>query len=122
MTEKFPGIDQSPMFSLLKQCMEERSPQTLLNEFDHLDGTKGYFELRMQPVPEGVLILSIDETERISALKLMEESNIRYRCVADASFDAIWDWDLITDTATFGDSFRSIFGYEDEKVNHYQVI
>ena len=119
MTEKFPGIDQSPMFSLLKQCMEERSPQTLLNEFDHLDGSKGYFELRMQPVPEGVLILSIDETQRITALKLMEESNIRYRCVADASFDAIWDWDLITDTATFGDSFRSIFGYNDEKIVNF---
>ncbi len=119
MTEKFPGIDQSPMFSLLKQCMEERSPQTLLNEFDHLDGSKGYFELRMQPVPEGVLILSIDETQRITALKLMEESNIRYRCVADASFDAIWDWDLIKDTATFGDSFRSIFGYNDEKIVNF---
>lgn len=119
MIEKFPGIDQSPMFSLLKQCMEERSPQTLLNEFDHIDGSKGYFELRMQPVPEGVLILSIDETQRITALKLMEESNIRYRCVADASFDAIWDWDLITDTATFGDSFRSIFGYNDEKIVNF---
>jgi len=119
MTEKFPGIDQSPMFVLLKKCMEERSPQTLLNEFDHLDGSKGYFELRMQPVPEGVLILSIDETERMTALKLMEESNIRYRCVADASFDAIWDWDLVSDTATFGESYRSIFGYEDEKVTHF---
>ncbi|MEN9999329.1 MAG: hypothetical protein RI922_2319 [Bacteroidota bacterium] len=119
MTEKFPGIDQSPMFSLLKQCMEERCPQTLLNEFDHLDGSKGYFELRMQPVPDGVLILSIDETERMTALKLLEESNIRYRCVADASFDAIWDWDLISDTATFGESYRSIFGYEDEKVKHF---
>lgn len=119
ITDKFPGIDQSPMFMLLKQCMEERTPQTLLNEFDHLDGTKGYFELRMQPVPEGVLILSIDETERMSALNQLVETNMRYRCVADASFDAIWDWDLITDTATFGESYKSIFGHPDEKVNHF---
>ena len=116
MMDKFPGIDQSPMFQLIKTCMEERTPQTLLNEFDHLDGTKGYFELRMQPVPEGVLILSIDETERMRALHLLEESNMRYRCVADASFDAIWDWDLQTDTATFGESYKSIFGYPDEKL------
>ncbi len=119
MTEKFPGIDQSPMFKLLKICMEERIPQTLLNEFDHLDGSKGYFELRMQPVPEGVLILSIDETERMSALNELVETNMRYRCVADASFDAIWDWDLQTDTATFGESYKSIFGHPDEKVNHF---
>ena len=119
ITDKFPGIDQSPMFQLLKQCMEERTPQTFLNEFDHLDGTKGYFELRMQPVPEGVLILSIDETERMSALHQLVETNMRYRCVADASFDAIWDWDLQTDTATFGESYKSIFGHPDEKVNHF---
>lgn len=119
MMDKFPGIDQSPMFQLIKTCMEERTPQTLLNEFDHLDGSKGYFELRMQPVPEGVLILSIDETERMRALHLLEESNMRYRCVADASFDAIWDWDLQTDTATFGESYKSIFGYPDEKMIHY---
>jgi PAS domain S-box-containing protein len=119
MTDKFPGIDQSPMFQLIKTCMEERTPQTLLNEFDHLDGTKGYFELRMQPVPEGVLILSIDETERMSALNQLVETNMRYRCVADASFDAIWDWDLITDTATFGESYKSIFGHPDEKVNQF---
>ncbi len=119
ITDKFPGIDQSPMFQLLRQCMEERTPQTLLNEFDHLDGSKGYFELRMQPVPEGVLILSIDETERMRTLNLLIESNMRYRCVADASFDAIWDWDLQTDTATFGESYKSIFGHLDEKVNQF---
>jgi len=119
MTDKFPGIDQSPMFQLIKVCMEERTPQTLLNEFDHLDGSKGYFELRMQPVPEGVLILSIDETERMRTLNLLVETNMRYRCVADASFDAIWDWDLVTDTATFGESYKSIFGHPDEKVNRF---
>jgi hypothetical protein len=32
ITDKFPGIDQSPMFQLIKTCMEERAPQTLLNE------------------------------------------------------------------------------------------
>jgi len=119
MTDKFPGIDQSPMFQLIKTCMEERTPQTMLNEFDHLDGTKGYFELRMQPVPEGVLILSIDETERMRALNLLVETNMRYRCVADASFDAIWDWDLQTDTATFGESYKSIFGHPDEKISDF---
>jgi PAS domain S-box-containing protein len=119
MIEKFPGIEQSPMFAFLQKCMELREAQTYLNEFQHLDGSKGYFELRMQPVPEGVLILSIDETAKTVAIKELEEQIVRYRCVADASSDAIWDWDLITDRATFGEGNWTIFGFEEKEIEHF---
>ncbi|MCB9174049.1 MAG: PAS domain-containing protein [Flavobacteriales bacterium] len=64
MMEKYPGIEQTKLFKLLAKCMENRKPNKLLNEFEFPDGSKGYFELRIQPVPEGVLILSIDVSEQ----------------------------------------------------------
>ncbi|MES2569058.1 MAG: ATP-binding protein, partial [Verrucomicrobiota bacterium] len=44
--------------------MEERTPCVRENEFLFADGTKGLFELSILPVPEGILILSYDITER----------------------------------------------------------
>lgn len=64
MMEKFPGIETTEMFKVLERCMKKRISQNLENEFDFPDGTKGWFELRVQPVPEGIFILSADITER----------------------------------------------------------
>lgn len=63
MMEVYPGIENTKMFSVLKKCMLKQISERLINEFDFPDGSKGYFELRMQPVPEGVLILSVDITQ-----------------------------------------------------------
>ena len=63
MMEKYPGIEKTKLFKLIGLCMDDRKPSKFLNEFEFPDGSKGYFELRIQPVPEGVLILSIDVTE-----------------------------------------------------------
>lgn len=34
--------------------MEQRTPQSTENEFIFPDGTRSWFELRFEPVPEGV--------------------------------------------------------------------
>jgi len=67
MMEKYPGIEESEMFVALKKCMDERVPQYQENGFKFPDGSRGYFELSIQPVPEGVFVLSIDISERKKA-------------------------------------------------------
>lgn len=64
MMEMFPGIDQTDMFGRLSDCMKYRVPEVMLNRYEFADGSVGYFELRMQPVPDGVLVLSVDITEQ----------------------------------------------------------
>ncbi len=64
MMECFPGIDRTPMFRLLAECMERRTAGSMDNEFDFPDGSKGYFVLSFIPSPEGMCILSTDVTER----------------------------------------------------------
>lgn len=41
-----------------------------------------------------------------------EEINQRYRYVGEATFDAIWDWDLETDALFWGKNYETIFGYD----------
>jgi PAS domain S-box-containing protein/putative nucleotidyltransferase with HDIG domain len=64
MMEVYPGIENTAMFSMLKRCMANRVPQHMENEFKYPNGNSGWFELSIQPIPEGLLILSIDITDR----------------------------------------------------------
>ncbi len=64
MMECYPGIDQTEMFRALARCMSERVPSSLENEFTYPDGKKAWFELRIQPCPEGICVFSVDVTER----------------------------------------------------------
>lgn len=64
MMEKYPGIEKSEMFQSLQKCMVQRIPIFMENQFDYPDGTTGWFELSIQPVPEGIFILSIDISGR----------------------------------------------------------
>lgn len=73
MMEMYPGIEQSPFFLYLKKCLEERIPYRMENEFVYSDGTRGWFDLSIEPVPEGAFILSIDITERKYAVESLQE-------------------------------------------------
>lgn len=65
--DMWPGIESTEVFRVIKHCMEERVVRHMENEFVFPDGKKGWFELRIEPIPEGVFILSVDITERKKA-------------------------------------------------------
>jgi PAS domain S-box-containing protein len=73
LMEKYPGIEQTPLFKVLERCMTQRVTEHLETEFIFPNGTKAFFELSIQPIPQGIFILSIDITER----KKAEEKNIK---------------------------------------------
>jgi PAS domain S-box-containing protein len=64
MQECWPGIAETELFTILKNCMEERTTRTLDNEFVFPDGHRGWFRLIIQPVTEGIAIFSEDITDR----------------------------------------------------------
>ncbi|MBC7865098.1 MAG: PAS domain S-box protein [Bacteroidia bacterium] len=75
LIEKFPGIEDTHFFEVIQRCMIERKAEQLESEFIFPDGSKADFELSIQPVPEGIFILSIDITERKKAQKEILELN-----------------------------------------------
>ena len=85
MTEIYPGIEGTEMFAALRNCMDERTPCFMENEFAYVDGATGWFELSIQPVLEGVFILSVDITERKHAEQELRESEARFRALAESS-------------------------------------
>lgn len=67
MEEAYPGIRQTALFRELERCMRERCIAALENEFEYPDGTRQWFEIRIQPVPEGLCVYSVDIHERKQA-------------------------------------------------------
>jgi len=72
MMAAYPGIEKSELFSRLRRCMDKRISDYMENKFKFPDGSSGYFELRIEPVLQGVLVFSIDITDRkLAEQKLM---------------------------------------------------
>ena len=75
MVELYPGIDQTAMFADLERCMALREPQRLENLFEFEDGQRRWFELRVEPVPAGICICSVDIHARKIAEQELREIN-----------------------------------------------
>ena len=73
--DAWPGIESTHVFEVIRQSLMERVARSLENEFTFPDGRKGWFELRIYPVPEGVVILSIDITDRKRVEEEISELN-----------------------------------------------
>jgi two-component system, cell cycle sensor histidine kinase and response regulator CckA len=67
MMECYPGLETLPFFSVLRRCMEERTPERVEIEFPFPDGLTGSFDLRVVPVPDGICVISLDTTDAKSA-------------------------------------------------------
>ncbi|HEX5053004.1 MAG TPA: response regulator [Planctomycetota bacterium] len=77
MLECYPGIENTPLFEVMRRCMHERRSHVLENAFTFPDGSVGHFELRIAPVPQGICVLSIDVTDRKQAEAARAEAEER---------------------------------------------
>ena len=69
----------------------------------------------LKRLPSAVLnALEKNESEKARArvVAALRESEERFQLVARATNDAIWDWDLVTDTVWWSEGVRTLFGYE----------
>ncbi|TDH18417.1 PAS domain S-box protein [Segetibacter sp. 3557_3] len=88
-----------------------------------------YFNFTYQPYREhdgritGVLVLATDVTDQVMAKREVEkgqaalkQSKERFDLVTKATQDAVWDWDLTRNEATWNESITTLFGYTPNEV------
>jgi PAS domain S-box-containing protein len=62
---------------------------------------------------QGLMISTVlDVTEKTLAQQELTFSNERYEYVTKATYDAIWDWDIIKESLFWGEGFKIIFGHK----------
>lgn len=62
MMEKYPGIEETDIFAPILKSMTKRVPTQITTEFKFPDESKNWFSLRIEPIPQGILIMTYDVT------------------------------------------------------------
>jgi PAS domain S-box-containing protein len=110
--------DIRPMedLEILNYTLKELSgPATSKRTFRHMlkDGTINHVQVVSYPVPykghEARLVMTTDLTESTLYIE-------RFELIAQATHDAVWDWNLETNAIWWNQSFLDLFGYKKEEV------
>lgn len=109
--------DECPIVLALSGRGRVQGEETFVHKHGH------YYPVAftVSPVHEGDTIAgSVVEVRDISEQRRAEarllERELRYRLVADASNDAIWDWNLQSDRVVWNEGVRTRFGYAADSI------
>ncbi|HEY9618819.1 MAG TPA: ATP-binding protein [Crinalium sp.] len=69
----------------------------------------------LRQVPGRLWVLD-DITERKQAEVALQQSEERFQLIARATNDAVWDWDLTTNTVWWNEGIETLFGYSESEV------
>jgi PAS domain S-box-containing protein len=97
ITEVYPGIENTPLFKTLQRSMQERISIRVENEFNFADGESGWFDLTIQPVKEGIFVLSLDITDRKIAEDALKQSEENYHSLFSKMTEAFALHEIILD-------------------------
>jgi len=75
-----------------------------------------WFSVRAFPSEEGLSLYFNDITHEKEREELLRTSEERFRLVARATTDTIWDWDLETGLVWWNDGLTSAFGYSKDDI------
>lgn len=93
------------------RVMKERIRAVFEAEFDARD-----WEVHAYPTMEGIAVYFQDITARKQARLALIESEQRYRFVAKATSDVIWDWDVRSARIYLNSAIQTVLGYPDTDV------
>jgi PAS domain S-box-containing protein len=126
--ESYPGVEHTPLFAKLKACMEQRLAQKFQTEFNYPNGTTSYFEMSIQPVPEGIFILSADISEQYLANEKIIKLNRLYSFLSAVNQSIVHAtgakplFDTLCQTATTIGQFKNAWvGIIDDK-RHLNMV
>lgn len=117
----WPGIERTEIFRIIKRCMEEQIPYHAENEFVFQDGTRGWFDLSIHCVPEGVFILSTDITGQKQAEDLIRIERERLANILEGTNVGTWEWNIQTGETIFNERWANIIGYTLDEISPVSI-
>lgn len=94
MMDLYPGIEETPLFETLSRCMKDRTPARIETQFVYPDRQTGWFELSIEPVEEGLFILSMDITERKHSEEAIQQQLQRLKALRSIDVAILGTTDL----------------------------
>lgn len=120
LMEAFPGIEETELYGSIRRCFKERAPFRLESRFVLPDKRFIWAQLSIQPVPEGVFILSVDITEKVRASEELKEEQQKLESIAASSPGLIYSFQMKPDRSLnfpyASNAFEDIFGYSHDLI------
>ena len=113
-TDFDPDVTPARVAEILREL---KGAETVAFETRHRrkDGTIFPVEIRSRPFSERnrqfIVSLGRDTTERKQAEEALRVSEERFRTLAKATNDAVWDWDLATNKVWWSEGVLKLFGH-----------
>lgn len=119
LLDLFPGVEKTPFFTAFQKAMQEATTQSVENEYEFPDGRKAYYEVNIYPVPEGILCISKDITEKVENRKKIENNEKRLKTIIEnmpVMLDAFNDNGQII---AWNKECEKVTGYSAEEIMNY---
>lgn len=110
--DEFPDAIDTGFYHQYHKAMETQQKMTFEEFYPALDV---WLEVTVYPTTTGLSVYFSDITLRKMADMRLHQSNERFEKVAEATNDAIWDWDILENTLYWGAGLKNLFGYEISK-------
>jgi len=104
--DMWPGIESTQVFGMIERSMEDRAPRAMENEFTFPDGATAWFDLRVEPMPDGVFIMSVDISERKRAEEARRQTEVRFSNLFESMDEGFAECEMIYDAAGRPIDFR----------------
>jgi len=118
IVEIYPGVEKTGMFASMRKCMDERIPQRMETDYTFPDGTTSWFDLSVQPVPEGIFVLALEITERRQAELAVHQSEERFRRIFQAGPLGIVLSNLDHKFTMANTHFYEMYGYSEAELRN----
>ncbi len=115
LTRLFPRIEDTAFFTVFKAVMESRIQDTVVDVYTFASGRKAWYEIDVYPVPEGILCISRDITERKHAEKALRDLYETMDLAQKMAGIGHWSYDLQTGRRTWSDQMFAVFGFDPEQ-------
>lgn len=107
--EEFPRTVESRFDTYYREAVSEGHAIRFQEYYPPL---AAWFDIDAYPTPDGLAVYFRDISRRKRDEEDVRVSNERFRLVAQATNDVIWDWDFVGNTLWWNENFKTLFGYE----------
>lgn len=114
MWDAFPEGKETVAFGEYRRAMTDG----ILRRFEvYFPPLSTWFEVSAHPSEEGLAVYFRDVTDQHLSEEQLRESEARFKAVARATVDGVWDWDLKEGTIWWNDGFERLTGYSRDKAD-----
>ncbi|MGB9937522.1 MAG: PAS domain S-box protein [Methanobacterium sp.] len=120
--EVYPGIEETELFSKFKKCMIDRVHVSFENEFTFPDGSTAWFESKLEPISEGMIILSADITEQKKTQDALKSEGELLKAIIDNIPVMISIYDPKIEVLQINNETQRITGWSQEDMEQINLM